>query len=94
MSHVKLWMTIGGATKNTLIIPFDKCTTLSVYPLKWLRFVAYTIYGQEGYISSSQHGDEIKDYTSDIEARSYYYVSDGKLTFALAGPLAPYLLHR
>ena len=36
--------------------------------LKWLRFLGYAIYGREGYLSTSETGPEINDYTANIEA--------------------------
>jgi len=47
-------------------------------PLKWLRFLGFTIYGRQGYISMSMNGPEL-DYTAQLEARSYYFIPDGKL---------------
>lgn len=51
--------------------------TFAVNPLKWLRFLGYAIYGQEGHLSLSKNGQDIPDYTAAIEARLYYFVSAG-----------------
>jgi hypothetical protein len=77
--NVKLWLPFGDSSKLALSIPIDRATTFAVYPLKWLRFLGYAIYGREGYLSISKTGPEIDDYTADIEARSYYFIAQGKL---------------
>ena len=57
----------------------------TLYPLKWLRFLGYAIYGQEGDLSSlSDGGEPISDYASDIEARSYEFISPGYSIFRVA----------
>ena len=78
-SKVKLWLSFHGSSKLALSIPLDQATTFAVNPLKWLQFLGYAIYGREGYLSTSKAGPEIDDYTADIEARSYYFKSPGKL---------------
>ena len=76
---VKLWLCFGDTTKLALTIPLDQCNTFAFYPLKWLRFVGFTIYGREGYLSRSRTGPEINDYAAAMEARSYYFVPEGKV---------------
>jgi hypothetical protein len=83
---VKLFLSFGGVNKLALSIPLAECRTFAVNPLKWLRFLGYAIYGKEGYLSMSKpelegghaHRPEIGDYTADVEARAYYFVSQGK----------------
>lgn len=77
--EVKLWLSFGNVFKLALSIPLDECGTFAVNPLKWLRFLGFSIYGQEGYLSTSKTGTEINDYTADIEPRSYYFISEGKV---------------
>ena len=60
-----------------LSIPLTQCMALATTPLKWLRFVGFTIYGRQGYLSMSMNGVEL-DYMAQIEPRSYYFISDGK----------------
>jgi hypothetical protein len=76
---VKLWLSIDNVTRLAISIPIAKCSTFSVNPLKWLRFLGFVIYGQEGYLSTSKDGPEIDDYTANIEARSYYFISEGRI---------------
>jgi hypothetical protein len=83
---VKLWLCFGDTTKLALTIPLDQCNTFAVYPLKWLRFLGFTIYGQEGHLSRSKAGPEIDDYTADTEARSYYFVSERKVDLCVIKP--------
>jgi len=79
---IELWLSFNGTAELALSIPLAKCRNLSVNPLKWLRFLGYAIYGQEGYLSASDAGPPIDDYTADIAAhRSYYFISQGKLAW-------------
>lgn len=75
---VKLWLSFDNENKLSLSIPLAECGTFAVNPLKWLRFLGFAIYGREGYLSTSKAGPEIDDYTADIEARSYYFLSEGE----------------
>ena len=54
MEEVALYISIDGEARQALKIPKDKCTAYSLHPLKWLRFLGYTVYGQEGDLSLSQ----------------------------------------
>lgn len=78
-SVVELWLVLNNAAVLALSIPLDKCLTLSVNPLKWLRFLGYSIYGQQGYLSMSPTGPPLSDYTAHVEAYPYYFISEGKL---------------
>ena len=81
MPRVRLYLTIGGATRLALSIPLAECTNYAVNPLKWVLFLGYAIYGQEGYLSKSKNGRDIGDYTAVIESRSYYFISPRKLNY-------------
>jgi hypothetical protein len=78
-SEVKLWLSFGNVTKLALSIPLYKCSTFAVHPLKWLQFLGFAIYGCVGHLSTSEAGLPINDYTADIEPRSYYFLSEGKV---------------
>ena len=69
--RVRLYIIIDQPTL-ALSIPLNICTTLSLRPLKWLRFLGYAIYGQDGHLSLSAGGEPISDYTSNLTARPYY----------------------
>ncbi|KAI9449291.1 hypothetical protein HD554DRAFT_2290294 [Boletus coccyginus] len=79
-SEVKLVLCFNGSSKVALSIPLAESKTFAVKPLKWLRYLGFIIYGRQGYISKFMNGSEL-DYTEEIEARSYYFVSDGELDF-------------
>jgi hypothetical protein len=72
-------MSSYGVAKLALSIPLAKCGTFAVNPLKWLRFLGYAIYGQEGCLSQTRTGPQIDDYTANVAPRSYYFISEGKL---------------
>ena len=74
---VELWLSLNGTAELALSIPLAKCQELDVNP--WLRFLGYVIYGREGYLSMSDAGPPIGDYTADIVAHSYYFILAGKL---------------
>jgi hypothetical protein len=79
MSSARLRIPIGNTTKVALTIPLDVCRSYAVNPLKWLQFLGYAICGQKGYLSRSNAGPEVVDYTVDIEPRFYYFLLQGKL---------------
>ena len=79
---VELWLSFNGTAELALSISLAKCWDLAVNPLKWLRFLGYAIYRQEGYLSASDAGPLIDDYAADIAAHSsYYFISEGKLAW-------------
>ena len=75
--RVRLYITIENKPRLALSIPLNICTTLSLRPLKWLRFLGYAIYGREGHLSLSAGAEPISDYTSNVTARPYYFSSTG-----------------
>jgi hypothetical protein len=84
-SNVELWLPFNNLAKVALSIPVAECTKYAINPLKWLRFLAYAIYGREGYLSKSNSGPEINDYMGDIEATSYYFIHQGKFLIRARG---------
>ena len=82
-SIVELWVILDNVPELALSIPLDKCLALSVNPLKWLRFLGYSIYGRQGYLAMSATGPPIDDYTVHIAASPYYFISEGKLELPL-----------
>ena len=77
-SNVNLLLCFNDSSIDTLSIPLAECTTFALTPLKWLRFLGFIIYGRQGYLSTSTNGPEL-DYTVQIEARSYYFISNVEL---------------
>jgi hypothetical protein len=90
-TEVDLWISLDDVHTRALSIPIEKCREFSLNPLKWLRFLGYAIYGREGYISTSEDGSEVGNYESDVEARSYYFVSGGESNFCVLGRLCQLL---
>ena len=86
-SNVKLLLCFNNTSKLALSIPLAECTHFALTPLKWLRFLGFIIYRRQGHLSTSVNGPEL-DYTAEIEARSYYFISNGKLhSCTLRSPL-------
>ena len=77
-SKVELLLCFDNRNEVALSIPLAQCETFANSPLKWLRFLGFAIYGRQGRLSTSMNGPEL-DYTAPIEARAYYFMSDGKL---------------
>jgi hypothetical protein len=77
--QVELWFSFNNITQHALSIPISECEKYALNPLKWLQFLGYAIYGQRGHLSTSNSGPEIDDYLGEIEARPYYFVSQGQL---------------
>ncbi|KAG9310480.1 hypothetical protein JVU11DRAFT_9624 [Chiua virens] len=77
-NRVKLLLAIGNRSEVALSIPLAECTTFSNSPLKWLRFLGFAIYGQQGYLSKTEGGADLNDYTAQIEPRPYYFISNSK----------------
>ena len=75
---VELLLCFDNRNEVALSIPLAQCETFANSPLKWLRFLGFVIYGRQGRLSTSMNGPEL-DYTAPIEARAYYFMSDGKL---------------
>ncbi|KAH7886550.1 hypothetical protein F5I97DRAFT_1926849 [Phlebopus sp. FC_14] len=60
---------------HALQIPYSDIHRLCLRPLKWLRFVAFTISGAHGDLSETQDGHPVNyDNTSDL-ADTYYYIA-------------------
>ena len=82
--------------RPVLSIPINDCQRFSARPLSWLRYVASTIYGGEGDISTCPDGGPVVDYNrAGIESGIYYYITESvlfpglftflpQLTFALS----------
>ena len=65
-----------------LSIPLDDIRRLSILPLKWLRFVTFTVCGATGELSHTPNGPAL-DYQNigsfDSLASDYYYKPDRML---------------
>jgi hypothetical protein len=85
-SRVQLFLRLDGNWKSVLSVPADQIPRFTTSPLKWLRFLAYAIYGCEGRLYDYPGGSEV-DYTSDIQnlGDCYYFVSPGMFIPLLYG---------
>jgi hypothetical protein len=85
----KLCLPVGtnNSYRQALSIPLDDFQHFSLADLAWLRYVAFTIHGREGYISLTPRGTEIEG-DEDIGAKKYYYVSQGVSHFIVQGCLS------
>ena len=77
-SEVELLLCFDDRSNLALSIPLAQCETFAHSSLKWLRFLRFVIYRQQGCLSTHKNSPEL-DYTAQIEACSYYFISDGKL---------------
>jgi hypothetical protein len=74
MTSIELHVQIHDTYLPILSIPVVECNRFALKPLKWLRFLGYTIYGQEGHICLAP-GGELVDYESAIEGQARYFYS-------------------
>ena len=81
-ANVKLWLKFNGRYRIALSIPVVDCQRFSTRPLCWLRYVAFTIYGNEGHISTVRRGAAVDYNQANIQSgASYYYVSPAGKSF-------------
>jgi hypothetical protein len=79
---VEIYLDVENNPLLFLSIPCDDIQRLSCRPLKWLRYVAFTICGARGDLHRSHRGTVV-DYNTSIHdiADSYYYWSPGESLF-------------
>jgi hypothetical protein len=80
---ITLHISLNGSYHPVLSIPPHDFGHFSTHPLKWLRYLAYTIYGREGFISTSANGEEIQDYNLPLQHAHYFFCCDGKLELSV-----------
>ena len=81
----------NNSYRQVLSIPLDDFQHFSLAELAWLHYVAFTIHGCEGYISLTRHGTEIEA-DEEIEAKKYYYISQGVSHFIVQACLSSSIL--
>jgi hypothetical protein len=76
---VQLFLHINEHWRKVLSIPSDQFDRFSLFPLKWLRFLAYAIYGHEGQLYEDSECENEVDYGLDVEdiGKVYYYSPNG-----------------
>jgi hypothetical protein len=74
-----------GLPISFLSIPLDDIERLAVYPLRWIRYVMFSICGVRGVLSELPEGDAVDYDTTDFSlvGSAYYYRADGKLSFCV-----------
>jgi hypothetical protein len=77
MTKIEIHFKAGEAQYvPALDIPVCDITTLSLEPLKWLRFVSFAITGAEGDLSASP-GGPVVDYESSTLLLNYFFTPTG-----------------
>ncbi|KIM90547.1 hypothetical protein PILCRDRAFT_1822 [Piloderma croceum F 1598] len=77
---VNVYLNVEDRQVLALSIPFSDIERLSVRPVKWLRFVTFTIFVVRGNLSATPNGPPV-DYDSislaGPIAEAYYYIPEG-----------------
>jgi len=74
---VEIHLHVNSSYIPFLSIPLSDVRRLSLRPLKWIRFVMFSICGARGHLSATPDGLPV-DYDSTETNAEYYYKSDGK----------------
>jgi hypothetical protein len=80
-SSVKLFVHLDGALHPLLSIPITDFDRFTLRPLKWLRYLAYTVYGRQGKLFKDALGQCEVNYNLAILEDCYYFSSDSKPYF-------------
>jgi hypothetical protein len=70
---VELYLLLAEQWQPTLRIPSSEFSQYTIKPLKWLRFLGYAIYGQEGHLSLTPDGDSVDVEPPVLELKTTYY---------------------
>ena len=76
---VNIYLKIEHQHILLLSIPFSDIQRLTLSPVKWLRFVTFTICGAHGHLSETPNGPPA-NYDSSLTspiANGYYYTPEG-----------------
>ncbi|KAK0187359.1 hypothetical protein F5146DRAFT_1209950, partial [Armillaria mellea] len=81
---VNIHLSYHNAQVLTLSIPIVDIKRLSIRPLKWLRYVAFTVFGATGHLALTADGSAVEDENITWESQDrlcedYYYIPDGEL---------------
>jgi hypothetical protein len=88
MVNIHLRPPDGGPYILALSVPSSDIQRLSVRPLKWLRFVTFTVCGAHGDLSATADGPAV-DYDNITHAdiaqdQAYYYIAQGETSLFLS----------
>ena len=75
MQYVQLWLLIHGSW-HSIPISVNDFHLFTTYPLRWLIFLGYTIYGCQGTLKANPEGPELDNYMVDVgnSNNHYYYI--------------------
>jgi hypothetical protein len=94
---VNIHLRIDDSQVLALSIPFSDIQRLSIRPLKWLRFVTFTVCGAHGNLSATPDGPAV-DYDSialdSPIAEDYYYTPQGDASWFSTCSCGSLLIHR
>jgi hypothetical protein len=78
VSEIQLFLFVNKQWTSVITVPTNQLYDYSHKPLKWLRFVVYTIYGRQGNLHETINGTEV-DYNADVVSLKgrYYYSQNG-----------------
>ncbi|KAK0486612.1 hypothetical protein IW261DRAFT_1582348 [Armillaria novae-zelandiae] len=81
---VNIHLSYRNAQVLALSIPIVDIKRLSIRPLKWLRYVAFTVFGAIGHLALTADGSAVEDENITWESQDrlcedYYYIPDGEL---------------
>ncbi|KAK0187236.1 hypothetical protein F5146DRAFT_767916 [Armillaria mellea] len=81
---VNIHLSYRNAQVLALSIPIADIKRLSIRPLKWLRYVAFTVFGATGHLALTADGSAVEDENFTWESQDrlcedYYYIPDGTL---------------
>jgi hypothetical protein len=91
-ANVELWINVDDVYHPALSVAVDTCELFSLHPLTWLRYLGFTICGNEGRISTLPDGVEVDYYQANIQPGVYYYVSQGESFRHARTPRSPSIL--
>lgn len=78
---VNIHLNISNNSVLFLSVPIDDIRRLSLYPLKWLRFVTFTICGARGELHATPGGPVVNYNTSFVniaDDSDYHYCHQGE----------------
>ena len=78
---VNVYVKVDNQWIHALVIPLEDIERLSLRPLKWLRFVVFTVVGAKGHLFDAPDGSLV-DYenvslANIAENDNYYFASEG-----------------
>ncbi|PVF97566.1 hypothetical protein CPB86DRAFT_815434 [Serendipita vermifera] len=79
-AQIRLWLHLNSEWIPIISIPREEFVKYTTRPLKWLRYVGSTVYGQEGILKGGPNDPEIGNYMAEgvyALLSDYFYYSAG-----------------